>query len=127
MNSFPGITGNYRISRRLSFQTEPSIVGESLIPDTMTQRSAALEKFHSVIVELECGERKTLPVRGASSGAVFQQVKSMPGIRRVGRVAEVNQAAFEALVHVRAPAGDGGPAGGRSWSSGHRKPRMNAS
>jgi hypothetical protein len=40
----------------------------------------------SVAVEMENGERRTLSVRGESTGGVFQQVKAMPGVRRVGRV-----------------------------------------
>jgi hypothetical protein len=48
-----------------------------------------LEKSFSVAVEMEGGEKRTLTVQGASSGSVFQQVKAMPGVRRVGRVAEI--------------------------------------
>lgn len=48
-----------------------------------------MEKSFSIAVEMESGEKRTLTVAGSSSGSVFQQVKAMPGVRRVGRVAEV--------------------------------------
>ena len=49
-----------------------------------------MEKFFSAVVELEGGEHKTLRVHGPSKGAVFQQVKAMPGVRRVGKVSELS-------------------------------------
>lgn len=48
-----------------------------------------MEKSFSIAVEMESGEKRTLTVAGPTSGSVFQQVKAMPGVRRVGRIAEV--------------------------------------
>src|SRR4051812_35949508 len=49
------------------------------------------EKVFSVIAETRDGTTQTLSVRGRTPGEVFQQVKEMPGIRRVGRVTEVTR------------------------------------
>ena len=62
-----------------------------------------MERLYSAVAEFEDGRRKVLPVRGESHGSVFQQVKQMPGVRRVGKVAEVSQAAFEALGRGEVP------------------------
>lgn len=42
-----------------------------------------------MIVEHEDGRTETLRLSGASPGAAFQQAKQTPGVRRVGKVAEV--------------------------------------
>jgi hypothetical protein len=49
------------------------------------------EKVFSVVAETRDGTTQTLSVRGRTPGEVFQQVKEMPGIRRVGRVTEVTR------------------------------------
>jgi hypothetical protein len=66
-------------------------------------------KYFSVAVELGDGKKKALPVRGESTGQVFQQVKQHPDVRRVGKVMEISQAAFEAIVQGREPASEAGP------------------
>ena len=48
-----------------------------------------MERFFSVVVETEDGRTETLRLSGASPGAAFQQAKQTPGVRRVGKVAEV--------------------------------------
>lgn len=48
-----------------------------------------MEKFFSVSVEFNDGTTKSVAARGESHGSVFQQIKQMPGIRRVGKVTEV--------------------------------------
>ena len=53
-------------------------------------KESELEKFFSAAVELEDGERMTIRVKGPNLSAVFQQVKAMPGIRRVGKVSELS-------------------------------------
>ena len=49
-----------------------------------------MEKFYSAAVELQGGEHKTIRVHGPSLSAVFQQLKAMPGVRRVGKVSELS-------------------------------------
>ena len=49
-----------------------------------------MEKSYSVAVEMADGEKRVLTLQGASSGEVFQQVKAMPGVRRVGKVSELS-------------------------------------
>jgi len=63
--------------------------------------AVATEKYFSVVVELSDGKKKALAVRGESSGQVFQQIKHQPDVRRVGKVTEVSQAAFDAIVEGR--------------------------
>jgi hypothetical protein len=55
------------------------------------------DKFFSVVAELEDGTSKVLPVRAGASGEAFRHARELPGVRRVGRVAEVSEAAFAAL------------------------------
>lgn len=63
-----------------------------------------MEKSYSVAVEMADGGRRMLTVQGATSGDVFQQVKAMPGVRRVGKVSEESQA----RIVVAFQHGDGG-------------------
>lgn len=48
-----------------------------------------MERFFTVVVEREDGRTETVRVAGLTPGAAFQQAKQMPGVRRVGKVAEV--------------------------------------
>ena len=56
-----------------------------------------LEKFYSVAVEMQDGNKRVLPVRGRTPGGVFQQVKGRPDVRRVGKVTEITRADYDAL------------------------------
>lgn len=85
------------------------------------------EKFYSVIAEMADGTRTVVPVRGETPGGVFQQVKGMPDVRRVGKVTEVTQADFTDLLNGKQPrppakgtphAGHGGSRGGDRASAG---------
>lgn len=60
-----------------------------------------MEKFFSVAVEYKDGTVRTMAAQGDSQGAVFQQIKQLPGVRRVGKVSEVSAADFEAVRHGR--------------------------
>lgn len=46
------------------------------------------ERQFSVVAEMEDGRTQVVPVRAERAGDAFRQVKAMPGVRRVGRVAE---------------------------------------
>lgn len=65
--------------------------------------AVATEKYFSVVVETGDGKTGILPVRGESSGQVFQQAKQQHDVRRVGKVTELSRAAFDAIVEGRAP------------------------
>ena len=54
----------------------------------------AVERFFSVIAEFADGSTRTIKVRGESPSEVYQQVRAMPDVRRVGRVSEVSEQAF---------------------------------
>jgi hypothetical protein len=60
------------------------------------------DKFFSVVAELEDGTSKVLPVRAGASGEAFRHARELPGVRRVGRVAEISEAAFAGLGQGRA-------------------------
>lgn len=60
-----------------------------------------MEKFFSVSVEFNDGTTKAVAARGESQGSVFQQVKQMPGVRRVGKLTEVTPSVHEAVQHGR--------------------------
>lgn len=60
-----------------------------------------MEKFFSVSVEFNDGTTKAVAARGESHGSVFQQIKQMPGIRRVGKVTEVTPSVHESVQHGR--------------------------
>jgi len=49
-----------------------------------------LEKFYSVAVEMEDGHRKTLAVKAKGSGQAFASAKAAEGVRRVGKVTEID-------------------------------------
>jgi hypothetical protein len=66
--------------------------------------AAAVEKFFSVAAELAGGETKVLPVRGRSAGEAFQEAKTNPGVRRVGKVTEITPGHYEALQRGEIPA-----------------------
>lgn len=68
-----------------------------------------MEKFFSVSVEFNDGTTKAVAARGESHGAVYQQIKLMPGVRRVGKVAEVSPGIHEAVKHGRPSAPDPEP------------------
>jgi outer membrane biosynthesis protein TonB len=55
------------------------------------------DKFFSVTVQLEDATSKVLPMRAASSGDAFRAARETAGVRRVGRVAEITEAAFVGL------------------------------
>ena len=57
-----------------------------------------MDKFYSVVTETFDGEKRDVAIRGQSPGDAFQQVKAMPGVRRVGRVSEISAGEHEALV-----------------------------
>src|SRR5206468_2510213 len=78
-------------------------------------KETLLEKSFSVAVEMESGEKRTLTVHGANNGSVFQQVKAMPGVRRVGRIAEAG-----ANGNV-APPSSGSSSAGREQKSDDRQ------
>lgn len=61
-----------------------------------------MERFFSVVVEHEDGRTERLRLSGASPGAAFQQAKQTPGVRRVGKVAEVGSRTAPAPVHPSA-------------------------
>src|SRR4051794_31689372 len=48
-------------------------------------------RLYSVSVEMADGTSTVVRVQGQTSGEAFQQVKQMPGVRRVGRVVEGTQ------------------------------------
>lgn len=54
----------------------------------------AVERFFSVIAEFADGSTRTVRVRGDSPSEVYQQVRAMPDVRRVGRVTELSEQAF---------------------------------
>jgi hypothetical protein len=64
---------------------------------------AVVEKFYSVAAELAGGETRVLPVRGQTPGEAFQQAKTNPGVRRVGKVTEITPGAYEALQRGETP------------------------
>src|SRR4051794_23131450 len=68
-------------------------------PHAISERieGAEVEKFYSVTAELSGGETRVLPVRGRTAGEAFQQAKTNPGVRRVGKVTEITPGDFEAL------------------------------
>jgi hypothetical protein len=68
-----------------------------------------VEKFFSVSVEFNDGTTKAVAARGESHGLVYQQIKQMPGVRRVGKVAEVSPGVHEAVKHGRPSAPDPEP------------------
>ena len=70
--------------------------------------AVATEKYFSVVVELDNGEKRALPVRGETSGQVFHQIKQQPEVRRVGKVTEISRSAFDAIVEGREPAPEPG-------------------
>lgn len=47
-----------------------------------------MEKWYTVVAEMAGGETTVVRLRAATPSAVFQQVKAMPGVRRVGKVTE---------------------------------------
>lgn len=69
-----------------------------------------MEKFFSVLAERQDGTTKLMPAKGNTPGDAFQQVKQMPGVRRVGKVREISPADYEALLHGREPVGMAAPA-----------------
>lgn len=86
-----------------------------------------------MVVEHEDGRTETLRLSGASPGAAFQQAKQAPGVRRVGKVAEVSSRTAPDPVH---PGGNGSrssaparapnrpaPAPGRSERAGGYDPK----
>jgi hypothetical protein len=80
--------------------------GPGVGPFDMSQRiggAAAVEKFFSVAAELAGGETRVLPVRGRSAGEAFQQAKTNPGVRRVGKVTEITPGHYEALQRGEIP------------------------
>ena len=62
-----------------------------------------MEKFYSVAAELAGGETRVLPVRGRTVGEAFQQAKTNPGVRRVGKVTEITPGVYEALQRGETP------------------------
>ena len=72
--------------------------------------AVAKEKYFSVVVETGDGKSRSLPVRGETSGQVFQQARQQPEVRRVGKVTEITRAAFDAIVEGRAPEPENTPA-----------------
>lgn len=68
-----------------------------------------MEKFFSVSVEYSDGTTKAVAARGESPSSVYQQIKQMPDVRRVGRVAEVSPGVHEAVKHGRPSAPDPEP------------------
>jgi hypothetical protein len=60
------------------------------------------DKFFSVVAELEDGTSKVLPVRAGAPGEAFRHARELPGVRRVGRVAEISEIAFTDLGQGRA-------------------------
>jgi len=72
--------------------------------------AVATEKFFSVVVQTSDGKTRAVPLRGESSGQVFQQARQQPDVRRVGKVTEISQGAFDAIVEGREPATDAEPA-----------------
>ena len=63
-----------------------------------------MDRFFSVVIEREDGRTETVPLTGQTPGAVYQQAKQLPGVRRVGKVAELNGAAAHATARAGAPA-----------------------
>jgi hypothetical protein len=59
------------------------------------------EKSFSVIAEFADGTTKVVPVHSESSGQAFRQVREMPGVRRVGRVAEITPGTAHDLAQGR--------------------------
>ena len=87
-----------------------------------------MERFFSVVVEREDGRTETVRVSGLTPGAAFQQAKGMPGVRRVGKVAEVGAGGPPAARngsptpgHPSAPAA---PAPGRSERAAGYDPKV---
>jgi hypothetical protein len=62
------------------------------------------DKFFSVVAELEDGTSKVLPVRAGAPGEAFRRAREVPGVRRVGRVVEISEAALADLGQGRAAA-----------------------
>ena len=54
----------------------------------------AVERLFTVIAEFADGTTRTVRVRGESPSEVYQQVRTMDGVRRVGRVTEVSEQVF---------------------------------
>lgn len=76
-----------------------------------------MERFFSVVVEKEDGRAETVRLSGSTPGAAFQQAKQMPGVRRVGKVAEVSgRAPMPDATRVPASAGNGAANGAASAS-----------
>ncbi|HEY2584953.1 MAG TPA: hypothetical protein VGI81_04210 [Tepidisphaeraceae bacterium] len=69
-----------------------------------------MEKFFSVLAEQQDGTTKLMPAKGNTPGDAFQQIKRMPGVRRVGKVREISPADYDALLHGREPVGMAVPA-----------------
>lgn len=67
-----------------------------LLLELKSPMASGSEKSYSVVAEMEDGQTRTVLVRGASPGEAFRQVKAMPGVRRVGKVAEGEAAARQA-------------------------------
>lgn len=54
-----------------------------------------VERFFSVSVELTDGRSTQLKVRGESPAEVFKDVRARSDVRRVGKVTEINEGAFQ--------------------------------
>lgn len=80
-----------------------------------------MQKFFSVLAESQDGTTKLVPARGNTPGEAFQQIKQMPGVRRVGKVREISPADYEALLHGRQP-----PADSAAEARHHRHPAVAA-
>lgn len=65
-----------------------------------------MEKFFSVSVEFNDGTTKAVAAHGESASAVYQQMKQLPGVRRVGKVAEVSPDAHESVTRGRPSGSD---------------------
>lgn len=90
-----------------------------------------MERFFSVVVEREDGRTETLRLSGATPGAAFQQAKQTPGVRRVGKVAEVSSRNAPDPVHPGGGAGavssgptQRAPAPGRSERASGYDPKV---
>src|SRR4051812_46189561 len=62
------------------------------------------DKFFSVVAELQDGTSKVLPVRAGAPGEAFRHARELPSVRRVGRVAEISEAAYADLGQGRSVA-----------------------
>ena len=55
-----------------------------------------MDRCFSVVIEREDGRTETVSLTGQTPGSVYQQAKQLPGVRRVGKVAELNGTAHNA-------------------------------